>query len=136
VIQALDIGGANAILIRGDSSTMIQTRTADATFSSIERLYSLTGKAAVTRILDKYSFLILLLLEAHEKIAVYFLNPEVSLEVITDPETEGDYQLLASVSTSLGAEDAYRRLKEFDRAWWLDELGRSQGLLCISVNLQ
>ena len=115
---------------------MIQTRTADATFSSIESLYSLTGKAAVTRILDEYSFLIPLLLEAHGKIAVYFLNPEVSLEIITDPEAEGDYQLLASVSTSLGAEDAYRRLKEFDRAWWLDELGRSQGLLCISVNLQ
>jgi hypothetical protein len=136
VIQALDIGGANAILIRGDFSTMIQTRTADATFSSIESLYSLTGKAAVTRILDEYSFLILLLLETHEKIAVYFLNSEISLEVITDPEAGDDYQLLASVSTSLGAEDAYRRLKEFDRAWWLDAMVQSQGLLCISVKLQ
>ena len=77
-----------------------------------------------------------LLLEAREKIDVYFPNPEVLLEVIADPEAEGDYQVLASVSTGLGAEDAYRRLKEFDRAWWLDELGRSQGLLCISVNLQ
>jgi hypothetical protein len=55
--------------------------------------------------------LILLLLEAHEKIAVYFLNPEVSLEVITDPETEGDYQLLASVSTSLA-----RLYREWDAA--------------------
>ena len=136
MIQALDIGGANAILIRGDSSTMIHTRTADATFSSIESLYSLKRKTAVTRILDEYSFLIPLLLEAREKIDPYFPNPEVSLEVIADPEAEGDYQLLASVSTGLGAEDAYRRLKEFDRAWWLDALGRSQGLLCISVNLQ
>ena len=115
---------------------MIQARTADATFSSIESLYSLKGKTAVTRILDEHSFLIPLLLEAHEKIYAYFPNPEVSLEVITDPEAEGDYQLLASVSTNLSAEDAYRRLKEFDRAWWLDELGRSQGLLCISVHLQ
>jgi len=132
----LDIGGANAILIRGDSSTMIQTRTADATFSSIESLYSLQGKTAVVQFIDEHSFLIPLLLEAREKIDVYFPNPEVSLEVITDPEAEGDYQLLASVSTNLSAEDAYRRLKEFDRAWWLDTLGRSQGLLCISINLR
>jgi len=103
---------------------------------SIESLYSLKGKTAVIQFLDKYSFLIPLLLEAREEIYAYFPNPEPSLEVIADPEAEGDYQLLASISTSLGAEDAYRRLKEFDRAWWLDELGRSQGLLCISVNLQ
>jgi len=115
---------------------MIQTRTADATFSSIESLYSLQGKTAVIQFLDEYSFLIPLLLEAREKIDAYFPNPEISLEVITDPEAEGDYQLLASVSTNLTAEDAYRRLKEFDRAWWLDELGRSQGLLCVSVKLQ
>jgi len=115
---------------------MTQTRTADATFSSLESLYSLKGKTVVARILDEHSFLIPLLVEARGKIDVYFPNSEVSLEVITDPEAEGDYQLLASVSTNLGAEDAYNRLKEFDRAWWLDELGRSQGLLCISINLQ
>jgi len=136
VIQALDIGGANAILIRGDSSTMIQTRTADATFSSIESFYSLKGKTSVTRILDECSFLIPLLLEAHGKIDAYFPNPEISLEVIVDQEAKGDYQLLASVSTNLGAEDAYRRLKEFDRTWWLDAMVQSQGLLCISVNPQ
>ena len=116
--------------------TMTQTRTADATFSSIESLYSLRGQTAVAHILDEHSFLIPLLMEAREKLDVYFPNSEVSLEVITDPETEGDYQLLAAVSTALTAEDAYRRLKEFDRDWWLDELGRSHGLLSISIDLQ
>ena len=136
MIQALDIAGANAILIHGEFSTMMQTRTTNATFSSLESLYFLQGKAAVARILDENSFLVPLLLEDREKLDIYFPNSEVSLEVITDPEAEGDYQLLASVSTNLSAEDAYRRLKEFDRAWWLDELGRSQGLLCISINLR
>ena len=115
---------------------MTQTRTADATFSSIESLYSLRGKAAVARIFKEHSFLVLFLREARKKLDVYFPNSEVSLEVITDPETEGDYQLLAAVSTDSPAEDAYRRLKEFDRDWWLDELGRSQGLLSISIDLQ
>lgn len=114
---------------------MTQTRTADEAFS-IEGLYSLKGKAAVIQFLDEYPFLIPLLLEARKNIHAHFPNSEVSLEVIVDPEAEDDDQLLASVSTSLGAEDVYRRLKEFDRAWWLDALGRSQGLLCISVNLQ
>lgn len=121
--------------LQGMHSTMMQTKTADAAFS-IESLYSLKEKTAVIQFLGEHSFLIPLLLEAHEEIDVYFPNTEFSLEVIADPEAEGDYQLLASVSTNLSAEDAYRRLKEFDRAWWLDELGRSQGLLCISVNLQ
>ncbi len=110
--------------------------TAANTASSIEGLYSLRGKAAVARILDEHSFLIPLLMEAREKLDVYFPNSEVSLEVIVDPETEGAYQLLAAVSTSLPAKDAYRRLKEFDRDWWLDEMGRSQGLLCISIEVQ
>jgi len=121
--------------LQGIHSTMMQTRTVDEAFS-IESLYSLKEKTAVIQFLDEYSFLIPLLLEAREKIYAYFPNPELSLEVIADPEAEGHYQLLAAVSTDLTAEDAYRRLKEFDRAWWLDELGRSQGLLCISVNLQ
>jgi len=116
-------------------SNIMQTTAADAA-SSIEGLYSLKGKTAVARVLDEHSFLIPLLMEARERLDAHFPNSEVSLEVITDPETEGDYQLLAAVSTSLTAEDAYRRLKEFDRAWWLDELGRSQSLLCISIDVQ
>jgi hypothetical protein len=116
-------------------SNIMQT-TASDTASSIEGLYSPKGKTAVARILDEHSFLIPLLMEARERLDVYFPNSEVSLEVITDPETEGDYQLLAAVSTDLTADDAYRKLKEFDRAWWLDELGRSQSLLCISIDLQ
>jgi len=116
--------------------TMTQTRTADATFSSIESLYSLRGQTAVAHILGRHPVLIPLLMEAREKLDVYFPNSEVSLEVIIDPETEGDYQLLAAVSTDSPAEDAYRRLKEFDRDWWLDEQGRSRGLLSISIDLQ
>lgn len=119
---------------QGTLSTM-QTITTELA-SSLEGLYSLNGKAAVIQFIDEHSFLIPLLMEAREKIAVYFQNSEVSLEVTSDPEAESDYQLLASVSTSLTAEDAYRRLKEFDRGWWLDELGRSQGLLCVSIDLQ
>ena len=99
----------------------------------MEGAYSLKEKTAVIQFIGEHSFLIPLLMEAREKLDVYFPNSEVSLQVVTDPETEGDYQLLAAVSTSLPAEDAYRRLKEFDRDWWLDELGRSQGLLCISL---
>ena len=120
--------------LQGALSTM-QTRTAD-TASSIESFYSLKSKTAVIQFIDEHSFLIPLLLEAREEIAAFFPKSDVSLEITTDPEAEGDYQLLASVSTSLTAEDAYRRLKEFDRAWWLDELGRSQSLLCISIDLQ
>ena len=114
---------------------MTQTRTADEAFS-IEGLYSLKGKAAVIQFLDEYPFLIPLLLEARKNIRAHFPNSEVSLEVIVDPEAEDDDQLLASVSTTLDADDAYRRLKEFDRAWWLDAMEQSQGLLCISVKLQ
>ena len=120
--------------LQATPSTMQTTTTESA--SSIGSLYSLQGKTAVIQFIDEHSFLIPLLVEARGKIDAYFPNSEVSLEVITDPEAEGDYQLLASVSTNLGAEDAYNRLKEFDRAWWLDELGRSQGLLCISINLR
>ena len=116
-------------------SNIMQT-TATDTASYIESMYSLKGKEAVARILKEHSFLIPLLREAREKLDGYFSNSEVSLEVIADPETEGDYQLLATASTDLPAEDAYRRLKEFDRDWWLDELGRSRSLLCISIEMQ
>ena len=135
LIRALDIKEAKDNTIYGDLGKMTQTKP-EGTASSIEGMYSMEGEEAVAQILKEHSFLIPLLRKAREKLDGYFPNSEVSLEVITDPEAKSDYQLLATVSTDLPAEDAYRKLKEFDRDWWLDELGRSQGLLCISIDLQ
>jgi hypothetical protein len=99
----------------------------------LERLYIFRDREEVLWFLERYPFLVSLLLEAYEEIWNYFPYSQVSLEVISDPEALDEYQLLASISTSLAPDEAIDKLEQFDESWWLDALDRVQSKLCIDV---
>ena len=90
-------------------------------------------ESPVEALLDEHPFLIDLLPEIRGKLRDYFADSPVSLTVARDPdETDGE-QLVVAVTTDLPPGDAINRLSEFDRDWWLDNLDRSQGRVCIDV---
>jgi len=99
----------------------------------IERLYTLRERAEVLGFLERHPFLVSLLLEAYGQIGNYFPGSQIFLEVLTDPEAFNDYQLIASIATNLGPDEAIDMLEQFDENWWLDALDRAQGKLCIDV---
>jgi len=102
----------------------------------LERLYIFKDQAEVSRFLEKYPFLVPLLLEAYGHIALHFPYSQVFLEVVSDPEASSDSQLVAFIATSLAPGEAVNRLDRFDDAWWLDALDRAQGKLCVHLEFQ
>lgn len=79
-------------------------------------------------------YLLPLLVEAHKKVAEYFELPaKPILEVISDPESEGDQQLFLLIPTYHAPQQALFRLDQLDQEWWLDVLPQARGKMTIDV---
>jgi len=93
-----------------------------------EELYSLRNAATVRRFLHAYPRLVKVLLEARLYLQKYFgPAPQVTLEVVSDPEVEGVEELFAYILTSLPVDEALARLDKLDEEWFLDQLDRVGG---------
>ena len=78
-------------------------------------------------VLEKYPFLVSLLLEAYVEVGNYFPHSRVFLEVFDDPEVEGMDKLFAYIRTPLPVDEALARLDKLDEEWFLDQLDRAAG---------
>ena len=97
---------------------------------ALERIYSLRNAAAVRRFLRAHPQLLEVLLEAYIHLQRYFgSKPQVTLEVVSDPEVEGLEELFAYILTDLPVDEAMARLDKLDQEWFLDQLDRVDGRL-------
>jgi hypothetical protein len=87
--------------------------------------------AQVQAFLDENPFLMPLLPEIRRKLRDYFPDSPVSLMVASDPDEAGRLQLIVAVIIDLLPGAAIDRLGEFDRDWWLENLDRARGKVCI-----
>ena len=55
------------------------------------------------------------------------------LEVLRDPGSPVERELLISISTGLPPSDAVRKLDAFDDSWWLGASSSSPADICIKV---
>lgn len=95
---------------------------------ALEQIYPLRNAAAVRRFLRTYPQLHEILLEAHTHLERYFgPNPQVTLEVVSDPEVEGLEELFAYIHTRLPVAEALVQLDKLDEEWFLDQLDRVGG---------
>ena len=100
----------------------------------LDQLYELRDRTAVAGFLRMNPGLATLLLAARDAIDRHFgPGQTVALEVVSDPETADDQQLVAWIQTALDAPEADRKLGALDRAWWFDALAASGGRLCITL---
>jgi len=99
--------------------------------------YTLRRPSETMEFLQAHPFLAPLLMEARGKIAQYFGPfPEVVLEVVTDLEAQGLVKMFGYIVTSLSPEEAGKRLRRFDREWFLSQLPRIGGLLNFDVEFR
>ncbi len=114
--------------------TSITTLVSEDDIQLLEILYVFRGQEEVLEFLERYPFLVSLLIETHSKIENYFeLYPQVFLEVFTDPEAIDDRQLVASIRTNLTPNEVLDKLDRLDEEWWLDNMDRARGKFCIDV---
>jgi len=91
----------------------------------------------VSRFLEAHPLLAPLLVEAHGRIGDYFgLQPQVVLEVVSDPEVHGLVEMFGYIITALTPEEAGNRLRQFDREWFLLQVHRTKGLLNFDVEFR
>lgn len=102
----------------------------------LSELYQTDDPKTILAFLEHYPFLVPLLIEASFQVAKFFPSFEGFLEVHTDPEDSTNRQIVLSIRTNLSPKDALARLDQFDEQWWLDEIGKAQGKLCIMLGFK
>lgn len=100
---------------------------------ALERLYSFRQRIQVKRFLSGHAFLVPLLDAAYDITTRYFAPMSLALEVIADPDSTDDQQLVLFVVLQGTPAEAFAKLQRFDNEWWLDAMDEAQGHLCISL---
>jgi hypothetical protein len=114
---------------------MIVEEAAAATndLEDLERLYSFRQPIKVKRFLGEHAFLIPLLDAAYDITTRYFAPLSLAIEVIADPDSTDDQQLVLFVLVESTPAEAFAKLQQFDNEWWLDAMDEARGRLCISL---
>ena len=103
----------------------------------IQKIYTFQDREAgeVLQFIEKYPFLIPLLLEAPEKIREFFPDASLRLKVDIDPDSysEESNELLVLVKPDIDPEEAVDTLEELDYAWALNASTRSQRKMLVHL---
>ncbi|MEG5000139.1 hypothetical protein [Microcoleus sp. B4-D4] len=91
-----------------------------ASFNKIKSLYAVENPLESFQIIIEQEAIALLILEAHSKIRELFPTERLGLEVKTDPEIANWRSLWITIYTKLEVDEAFAKLKNLDRTWWLD----------------
>lgn len=100
---------------------------------ALEHIYKFRNCDAVRTFLMDEPSASVLLSEAYGRIRKYFPDSEIFMEVVTDPDSPGEKELVVSIATDLSPKEAIKRLDAFDEDWWLDASDRSTASICIKV---
>lgn len=123
----------SAISVERHSSTVLIEQIE---VRALDRLYIFKERLEVLNFIDLHPFLVPLLFEAVGRIAQFFPEPQLSLEVVSDFEFPDSSQLVLSIETTLSPDEALKRLDRFDDDWWLDAAREAEGGLCIDVEFR
>lgn len=97
-------------------------------------VYALQDGLKVRAFLRRHPYLVPLLIDARQMISRHFGDEAlVTLEVVQDPESEDDPELVAQIHTSAGSSEALHALQRFDEEWWLGALDRARCKLTIGI---
>jgi len=118
----------------GAGCTALLERRFTISTEELQGMFAFVEPLEVGRFLEERPFLVGLLREARVELAKYFPRSAVRLEVLHDADFGGDAQLVASAVVNLEPLEARRRLRQFDREWWLDNVQRAEGAVCITVD--
>ena len=91
-----------------------------ASFNKIKSLYAVENPLETFEIIIEQEAIAPLILEAYDRIRALFPTERLGLEVKTDPEIANWRSLWITIYTKLEVDEAFAKLKNLDRTWWLD----------------
>jgi hypothetical protein len=98
-----------------------------------ELVNRLDTEQRVSRLLRQDSELAAVVSEAANQLVRFIPDARLTLELLTDPEYNSREQLFIGISTDLEENDALEALRRFDQHWWVHQVRRARGLLCIDL---
>lgn len=111
------------------TSSTLNLRTGQ--IKQLQEIYSFKDRepGEVLQFIEKYPFLIPLLLEAPDKVREFFPDAGLALKVNIDPESysEESNDLLLLIKSDIDPEESVDILEELDDAWWIKVEHLSQG---------
>src|SRR5258708_21502076 len=84
---------------------------------TLEQLFHFRNRDEVLQFLGRNTFLADLLMRVADVLPIYFADSPAVLEVVSDPESSGDSQLVLFIATSLPPNQAMAALHRFDEEW-------------------
>jgi len=91
-----------------------------ASFNQIKTLYAVENPLETFQIIMEQEAITPLILEGYDRIRALFPTERLGLEVKPDPEIANWRSLWITIYTKLEVEEAFAKLKNLDRTWWLD----------------
>ena len=91
-----------------------------ASFNKIKSLYAVENPLESFQIIIEQEAIAPLILEGYDRILAIFPTARLGLEVKTDPEIANWRSLWITIYTKLEVDEAFAKLKNLDRTWWLD----------------
>ena len=95
---------------------------------------AVVGRPAVNRLLREQPELAGIVRQAADQLATFIPDARLKLELLTDPDYGEGEQLFLGVATDMHESDALEALRRFDSEWWLRNIPRARGLLCIDLS--
>src|SRR5260221_57661 len=99
----------------------------------LEEQYIFRKPERVSEFLEIHPFLKPILQEARAKIADYFPDSSVFLEIFVEPEEIASSRLVAYIKSGFSAEETLEKLHQLDNDWWLDAVDKTDEKLSINV---
>lgn len=72
--------------------------------------------------------------EAADQLMRFIPDGRLILEMLPDADYGDSEQLFLGVRTRLQGDEALEALRRFDQEWWVHNVGRARGLLCIDLS--
>lgn len=117
----------------GETFSIYPTRE----LATLESLYDLRDRPQVMTFVACNLSLVPLLQQIPEQVKKHFGGlARLSLEVVVDQEEKNDKELVAFICTGLSPDEAFARLRAFDRDWWLGALVDARGKLLVHVEFK
>ena len=107
-----------------------------ADLARLEELYGFREHDTVVDWLEKYPFLIPLLLEGYDQMRRQFPDAPISLQIVYDPEDAKLTELVAYIATDLNDDEALKRLYRIGEDWWLHVISQADLKMDIDVEFR
>ena len=91
-------------------------------------------RAAVGAFFVRHLFLFPLVTEAALEVSSVFIDCDLHLKIVTDPEWPEEAQLVLFVVSDLSVGDSYALLRRFDDEWWIDNMDRARGRFLVNLD--